>query len=1138
MGPLEITLDGEPVTQFRSSKVRALLAYLVVEGDRTHRRELLATLLWPDWPDREARRNLRHVLSNLRTAVGDRRAIRDRPPSGDHGTQPPFLLITRDTIQLNPSSDVWADVTAFRSLLDLAASSGPDMEQLEETVALYRGPFLEGFSLKGCPSFDDWSLLTREKLHRQILTALHQLAEQHERQGELEKACEAARRLVDLDPWQEEARRRLMRLLALSGQRSAALAQYEACRRTLRDELGVEPAEETKALDERIRDGAHLPAPPRGPPHNLPMSLIPFVGRGRLLADITDRLQHPTCRLLSLVGPGGCGKTRLALETAGRRLTEFRHGAFFVSLAPLQSADGIVPTVAQALDIPLAIGPEANPQQQLLDYLQEKELLLIMDNFEHLLEGVGLVSQILRRAPHVKAIATSRTRLNARGEHLTPVPGMDVPPPDVQEELSQYSAVQLFLQSARRARADFVPTAEELAQVARICQLVEGMPLAILIAASWISLLIPAEIAAQISTRSLDFLETEWRDVPARQRSMRAVFDHSWSLLTEREREVFAALSVFRGGFVHEAAQQVASASLRELMSLADRSLLQRTASGRYEVHELVRQYAEERLAESLSAEEEARDRHCAYFAAALQEWELDLRGTRQREALDEMQADIENARAAWDWAVSRCDVACIDEAMEGLCRFYERRGRLQEGKRAARLAIEKLQAAQDGLGVDGLRLLARAHGWQGLFNRTLGRIALARQLLQHGLTLLGSPLLGELEPALSSSKGPVLSSSKDVRWARAFLLEQLGHTVYQSDREEATQRWEQSLALYRAVGDHWATANVLTAFGHLCLDVGQQGRGRRMYEESLALRRSLDDQTGIADTLGGLAYAAAREGRLEEAEDLAREAVAIHREVGDRMGEVDARPTLSAALVYRGKFADAHRFSKETVALREKLGMRVALAKARGALSFVKVNLGRYQEARALSLDSLAIMQEAGERHAIGMRLLGLGEIALAEQAYGEARRLAQEGAALLREIGQRNELSLALVTLGHAERGLGRYARAQQCLCQALREIADIAAHASSRYSLSLATLLLVDRGEVERAIELYALAMRYPAAANSRYWEDVAGKHIAALAATLSPAVVAAAQERGRARDLEATVAELLMELEGDQVTEDPP
>ena len=852
LGPFEVTLDGVPVTALDSLKARALLAYLAVEAGRPHSRDLLAKLLWPGWPDRSARTNLHNALANLREAIRDPEAA------------PPHLLIARETIQFDPDSDYWLDVATFRALLEAEHPAAP---RIEDALTLYRGPFLEGFSVGDSAPFEHWALQVREQLKRQVLAALERLAAQHKEQGEIGRALVHTRRQVELAPWQEKAHRSLIRLLARNGERSAALTQFEACRRLLKEELDVEPAEETTELHRRIRDGlAQGPSPTplqdtaplvpptgtvtflftdiqgstplweqkpaamkaavarhhvllrqaieanrgivfkvigdefqaafdlapqalaaalaaqralqgetwgetgplrvrmglhTGPaewtgedyavshtlnraarvmsaghggqillsqeaadlvsrqlspgvslrdlgehrlkglahpellyqattpdlpqdypplatvsqhPHNLPTQLTSFVGREDLLTQIGERLRDPTCRLLTLAGPGGSGKTRLALEAAAMEIDRYPHGVFFVPLAPLRSVESIVPTVAQALEF--AFYGQGEPKAQLLDYLRGKRLLLVLDNFEHLVEGASITTDILQAAPEVVVLVTSRVGLHVQGEHRFPVEGMAYPDQtsevcQTSEVLSRCSAVKLFLESARRAQPGFALTADNLAGVARICGLVEGMPLGILLAAVWVALFTPAEIGDEIA-RNLDFLETDLRDAPERQRSLRAAFDHSWNLLNKPERETFAALSVFCGGFTRQAAQQVAAASPRELMALADKSLLHRTPGGRYEVHELLRQYAAEQLAASPDGEPAARDRHSVHYAAALERWAADLKGPRQQAALKEIEAEVEDARAAWDWAVEQEQLNRLDQAMEGLGLFYD----------------------------------------------------------------------------------------------------------------------------------------------------------------------------------------------------------------------------------------------------------------------------------------------------------------------------------------------------------------------------------------------------------------------------------------------------------------------------------
>jgi predicted ATPase len=412
------------------------------------------------------------------------------------------------------------------------------------------------------------------------------------------------------------------------------------------------------------------PTPPaERPNHNLPTQPVPFVGREAELRELGGLLRAPDVHLVTVLGAGGMGKTRLALQAAEMLAEQlahdrFAHGACFIPLAPLQSVEAIVPTIAKALNFSFYEG--GTPRQQLLDYLRQKSMLLLFDNYEHLLTGADVVAEILRTARNVSILATSRVRLNVQGEHRFHISGMDFPDWETPEDALEYSAVKLFLQSAQRAQPGFALQADDLKYVARICRLVGGMPLGILLAAAWVGMLTPSEIAAEIG-RSLDFLETGLRDIPERQRSIRAVYDHSWRLLSKREKSVFQGLSVFRGGFTRQAAQEVTGASLRGLMSLVDRSLLRRAPTGRYEIHELLRQYAAEKLQDSPDAGASVRDQHSAYYASALQQWEVDLKCARQSAALAEMNIEIENARAAWDWAVERGHVEQLDQATQGL---------------------------------------------------------------------------------------------------------------------------------------------------------------------------------------------------------------------------------------------------------------------------------------------------------------------------------------------------------------------------------------------------------------------------------------------------------------------------------------
>ena len=622
IGSFRATLDGEPVTNFATVKVQALLAYLSVEADRAHSREALATLLWPKQPRKKGRQSLRQALYRLRQALDDHDAVAPQEASAQDGS--PFLLFDRRTIQFNANSDHWLDMAAFISLDEACQQHRhrhpgtclPCLKRMETMVALYQGEFLEQLTAADSRLFEEWVLLRREWLHRQAMEALVCLAHWHERRGELDQARTYAHRQVEMEPWREEAHRQLMQLLAREGQRSAALAQYQACHTALAEELGIEPTQETTRLYEKIKAStSHRPLPlnrqtslrPRK--GALPPSPTPFVGRETELAELAELLANPDCRLITLIGTGGVGKTRLALQAAANQIGSFAHGVAFVPLTSVCSVDLLISTIADALDF--SFGQQQEPEQQLLNYLREKELLLVLDGMERILEGADLLAKILHRAPGVLLLTTSQERLKLREEWVRDVQGLAYPQrretddkasectsSDVQEEPTEhsalYSALQLFQQHACRVHQRFSLSEPETRHVARICQLVEGLPLGIELAAAWAGVRSCKEIAEEIE-RNLDFLSTTLRNIPDRQRSIRATFEHSWQLLSQDEKDLLAQLSVFRGGFGREAALRVTGASLSILLALIDKSLVRRVAPDRYDMQGRLTQFAAEK---------------------------------------------------------------------------------------------------------------------------------------------------------------------------------------------------------------------------------------------------------------------------------------------------------------------------------------------------------------------------------------------------------------------------------------------------------------------------------------------------------------------------------------------------------------
>jgi predicted ATPase/DNA-binding CsgD family transcriptional regulator len=615
-----------------------------------------------------------------------------------------------------------------------------------------------------------------------------------------------------------------------------------------------------RATELGLLDPDRRPAPK--PEHALPAEPTSFIGRVKELTEIR-RLLGET-RLLTLTGAGGIGKTRLALHVAGDLRDEFEHGVFFVSLAPISSDKHIVQAIAEAIGFPLST--EAAPIDQLSSHLRRRQLLLVLDNFEHLPTGVDIVAEILQRAPNVKVLATSRENLKLQGETVLNITGMGFPVQEASADVQEHDAIHLFLHSSRRVQPEFNPDADDLKQLTHICQLVEGMPLAIELAAGWMNVLSPRELAVEIQ-RGLDILTSEMRDLPQRHHSMRAVFDHSWSLLDQAEREALMRLSVFRGGLTREAGQAVTGTSLQTLAGLVNKSFLRHDpVSGCFEMHELLRQYAQEQLEKTPEDSVSAREAHAAYFANFMdQSWER-LRDHRQKVALTEIHADLENIRTAWRYRVDQADAAQMKMFVNTLWLVYWFRGWNHGGQELFREAVNALSIGYGDEETESVKALALAH--QGFFKTWLGFADQGYDLAKKSVDILerlDRPFelalsLGSLNLAAdfltrydegekAARRMLDIATEQDDKWLLAFSLYKMSvANPSKRDYTEMRRVAQTSMKLYEELGEMMASMLTLVTLGHAAFALGEHGQARKIYLRCLKTSEAMGYRWGTAN--------------------------------------------------------------------------------------------------------------------------------------------------------------------------------------------------------------------------------------------------------------------------------------------------
>lgn len=858
LGPPCIERDGN-VIELNRRKAVALIAYLAISG-KSHPRDELATFLWPTLDQSRARAALRRILVTVKKAIGET-----------------WLEISRESLTLRCYPGFWLDVEQFHAHLETCRSHGHALQltcpaclaPLAQAISLYRDDFMAGFTLRDSPAFDDWQLFQSESLRREISHAMSRLIHGHSTQGDFDQAIAYAQQWLALDPFCEPARRQIMQLYTWTGQRQAALRQYEECLHLLDREWDISPQQETVQLYHLIRED-RLPPPPcpqtaacRATTPHLPAQPTPFLGREKEMAEINDLLQNPDCRLLTLVGPGGIGKTRLALQAAAQQAQRERRSVHFAPLAAVESAERLVPAIANAFNF--TFQGETDPQIQLINYLRERRLLLILDNLEHLLDGIDVLAEILRHAPGVRVLVTSRQPLDLRWEWLFDVHGLEFPEHDTVIPIEEYSAVQLFLQSAERVYPGLSLDSSDKMAIVHICRFLEGLPLGIELAATWVQSLTLDKIAQEIE-RDIDFLTTSMKDISQRHRSLRAVFDHSWDMLSEEEQCVFKRLSVFRGGFRREAAEHVAQAPMTFFSAAVRTSFLRRAQTGRYEMLEVLRQYLAEQLRENPADEDDAHHRHCTYYTTYLQEQGENLKGGKQKESIEQINAEIENVRAAWQWAIVHEDWAAVDRSATTLFRFYEMRGWLSEGEETLNKAIRRIESGSaTPEGESDLKAIALAKLWAWL-----GRFYHFRSYFKQAQTLLEKSLAVFQHPGR--------------RVEQAFVLRNLGTTAWKVGRyEEAGQYLQQAMVIYEDTNERWGVAGCLDGLGVVASEQGDYSEARRLYREGLNICEMIDDRWGISSRITNLGLAAEALGEYEQARRLHQVGVRVCREIGHR---------------------------------------------------------------------------------------------------------------------------------------------------------------------------------------------------------------------------------------------------------------
>jgi predicted ATPase len=863
-----LRLESTPFTQ---PKPLVLLSYLSLEGSQQRRH--VAELFWPDG---NHMKSLSMTLTRLRQGAGEVVEADDKKT---------WTTLSSDAKELLESLD---------------------KSQWQQASDLYKGAFLEGVVLEDWSSeLEEWVYSTREYLAERVQYALLNLAEEAAKKQDFKTVANLAERaykLPGLAGTEVASLKRLYLLLTAGQSMLAPEVRKEAESYGLTLQLTSEEARASFKVETKS-------------PNTLPMRGTSFVGRDEELTELAMLLNKPNVSLLTLLGPAGVGKTRLALQLGHEqlKLDSFKDGVYFVALDALSDTNLIASTLLSHFS--LTQQGKTEPLNQLTEFIAEKNILLVLDNFEHLTEGSSLLSELIGKCPHLKILVTSREKLQLEEEYVFTLGGLPFAT-TATNDAALGDAVQLFAERAQQVLPHF-DVNQQLSDVLRICGLVEGLPLGIELAASWVRLMSCSEIASEIE-RGLELLTSASKNIPERHRSLKAAFEYSWKLLNQKEQEVLRKLSVFIGGFQREAARDIAGATIPILASLVDKSLL-RVFDGRYTFHPLLQHYAFEKLEVNTEEANDIRAKHADYFVALAVYAEPELKGNQQQQWLKHFEQEYDNVRSVLAWVLQDKDRNTKGLQLASiLYRFWYSRGYISEGRKwLDALLMQDVNQGSDYL--DALHTNADLALLQGDYKIAQSSfencVRLGQKLETKGIVASSLGGLGhmayeredyttahnfykqslDLERVLKNDQG--ISAS----------LNNLGIVAYaQEDYATARKFYEESLAIDRKLGDNSGIALTLGNLGMIALKQGDAASARANFDEVLAIRKALEDKTGLAIIYGYMALLEEEQGKYANAKQFAKEGLKIVVEIGYRWGALNVLKSLASLAARQKEFEQA----------------------------------------------------------------------------------------------------------------------------------------------------------------------------------------------------------------------------------------